>query len=297
MKKGLLIGFTKWQSTKAYPIFEKFFKQHNVELDFLKIDEYAMCIGNGKVNLDLSQYDFCIQLVKDQYISSLFEAMNKPCFNKYSSMAMSDDKFLTYVKLFSHNIQLPKTLSGNTDFDGLQIEDYQRSELFVDRVIKELEFPFVAKPTFGYGGRGVKSIKNRYDLEQLLKEQGQKAYIFQEFVYDNVGNNIRVVVVGGKAIYSVLRKDTVNLKNNTVGRDYEEKFVATKEQITIAEKVSQILDLDYCAIDFFDTVDKRPLVCEVNANPGGIEDYEKITGVNQAEKLVEFIVKKLYGNL
>ena len=63
MKKGLLIGFTKWQSTKAYPIFEKFFKQHNVELDFLKIDEYAMCIGNGKVNLDLSQYDFCIQLV------------------------------------------------------------------------------------------------------------------------------------------------------------------------------------------------------------------------------------------
>lgn len=292
--KGLLIGFTQWQITKAYPMFKEFFKKHDIQLDFQKIDEYVMCVSNGNVNLDITQYDFLIQLVKDQYMSSLFEMMDKPCFNKYSSMAMSDDKFLTYVKLFSHNISLPRTLSGNTDFDGLQINGYNRSELFVDRIEKELKYPFVAKPTFGYGGRGVKTIRNRNELEQLLKEQGQNAYMFQEFVYDNVGNNIRLVVVGGKVIYSVLRKDTVNLKDNTIGKDDEDKFVATKEQVEIAEKIAKILDLDYCAIDFFDTIDKRPLVCEVNANPGGIEDYEKITGVNQAEELVKFIVNKIY---
>ena len=98
--------------------------------------------------------------------------------------------------------------------------------------------------------------------------------------------------------------DTIVYPENSVTKDDDEQLIlmirmvdSRNKQITIAEKVSQILDLDYCAIDFFDTVDKRPLVCEVNANPGGIEDYEKITGVNQAEKLVEFIVKKLYGNL
>ena len=209
-------------------------------------------------------------------------------------MVMSDDKFLTYVKLFSYDIPLPKTLSGNTDFDGLKIDDFNRSKVFIDKIENELDYPFVAKPTFGYGGRGVKTIHNRLELEALLKEQGQNAYIFQEFIYDNVGNNIRVVVVGGKAIYSVLRKDTVNLKDNCVGKDDEEKFSASKEQITIAEKIANILKLDYCAIDFFDTLDKRPLVCEVNANPGGIEEYEKITGVNQAEELVKFIVNKIY---
>lgn len=209
-------------------------------------------------------------------------------------MAMSDDKFLTYVKLFSHNIPLPKTLSGNTDFDGLIIDNYNRSTSFVDKIENELKYPFVAKPTFGYGGRGVKTVNNRKELEDLLLEQGQKPYIFQEFIYDNVGNNIRVVVVGGKAIYSVLRKDTVNLKDNMIGKDDEEKFSATDEQIKIAEKIAKILSFDYCAIDFFDTLDKRPLVCEVNANPGGILDYEKITGVNQAKELVDFITNKIY---
>ncbi len=119
----------------------------------------------------------------------------------------------------------------------------------------------------------MKFHKNRNELEQLLQEQCQNAYIFQEFVYDNVGNNIRLVVVGGKVIYSVLRKDTVNLKDNMVGKDDEDIFVATKEQVEIAEKIAKILDLDYCAIDFFDTIDNKPLVCEVNANPGGIDIF------------------------
>ncbi len=212
------------------------------------------------------------------------------------SMSLSDDKFLTYVKLFAHNIPLPKTLSGNTDFDGLIIDDFQRSTSFINKIEKELEYPFIAKPTFGYGGRCVKAINNIEELESHIKKQGQTAYIIQEFIPDNVGNNIRLVVVGGKVIYSVLRKDTINLQTNIAGKDDEEKFIATIQQIEIAEKIAKILNLDYCAVDFFDTIDKRPLVCEVNANPGGIEPYEKITGVNQAQKLVEFIVQEVYKN-
>ena len=243
-KKGLLVGFTKWQTTVAYPMFKRFFSEYGIDLDFQRLDEYVLSIERNKINLDLKQYDFYIQLVKDQYLSSIFESLNIPCFNKYSSMASSDDKFLTYVKLYLHDIPLPKTLSGNTDFDGLQIADYNRSDLFIEKVEKELNYPFVAKPTFGYGGRGVKTLKNREELKQLLVSQGQNAYIFQEFIYDNVGNNIRVLVVGGKAIYSLLRKDTVNLKDNTVGKDDEEKFTASAEQIGIAEKIAKILDLD-----------------------------------------------------
>ena len=293
--RGLLVGFTTWQTTVAYPLFKKFFNEYNIELDFQKIDEYTLCVQNNAINLDFNQYDFCIQLVKDQYISSIFEQLDKPCFNKYNSMVKSDDKFLTYIKLYSHNIPMPKTVSGNTDFDGLVINNYNRSALFVDNIENKLNYPFVAKPTFGYGGRGVRIIHDRNELEKLLQEQGQTAYIFQEFVSDNVGNNIRVVVVGGKVIYSVLRKDTINTNYSCISSETEEKFYATKEQIKIAQDIAQILSLDYCAIDFFDTIDKRPLVCEVNANPGGILDYEKITGVNQAKELVKFIIKKVYN--
>ena len=118
-KKGLLVGFTKWQTTVAYPMFKRFFSEYGIDLDFQRLDEYVLSVERNKINLDLKQYDFYIQLVKDQYLSSIFESLNIPCFNKYSSMASSDDKFLTYVKLYLHDIPLPKTLSGNTDFDGL----------------------------------------------------------------------------------------------------------------------------------------------------------------------------------
>ena len=182
--KGLLIGFTKWQTETAYPIFKNFFSEYGIKLDFQKIDKYVLAVANKNLNLDFSQYDFCIQLVKDQYISTVFEGLKRPCFNKYNAMAMSDDKFLTYIKLFSHNIPLPKTLSGNTDFDGLIIDNYNRSSDFVDKIESELKYPFVAKPTFGYGGRGVKTISNRKELELLLLNQGQTPYIFQEFIYN-----------------------------------------------------------------------------------------------------------------
>ena len=54
-------------------------------------------------------------LLNRLYLSSIFEKLGKPCFNSYNSMVQSDDKFLTYAKLFGYDIPLPKTLSGNTD--------------------------------------------------------------------------------------------------------------------------------------------------------------------------------------
>ena len=33
-RKGLLVGFTKWQTTVAYPMFKKFFNEYNIDLVF-----------------------------------------------------------------------------------------------------------------------------------------------------------------------------------------------------------------------------------------------------------------------
>ena len=43
-KRGLLVGFTKWQTYNAYPMFKEFFSEYNVELDFQKIDEYVISV-------------------------------------------------------------------------------------------------------------------------------------------------------------------------------------------------------------------------------------------------------------
>lgn len=56
--KGLLVGFTKWQTTKAYPMFKSFFSKYNIELEFQKIDDYVLCVDNNKINLNLNSIWF-----------------------------------------------------------------------------------------------------------------------------------------------------------------------------------------------------------------------------------------------
>lgn len=292
--KGLLIGFTNKQLNVIYKIYADFFNKCGIKLEVLKIDEYVLCVENGKTNIDVSGYDFCIQLVKDQYISSLFEKKGKLCFNGYSQMCSSDDKFLTFVKLSENGIPLPKTLSGNTDFDGLKLPDYKRSQQFRDKVEIYLGYPFVAKPTFGYGGKGVAIVKNRKQFDELLDSVGQEPYLFQEFIPDNPGSDIRVMVVGGKVIFTIMRKNPNSFISNVSTGGTAVKYEATKEQKKIATKVAKILGLTHCGVDFFNTLDGRPLVCEVNANAGGIEINETLTGVNQAQKYVEYIINQVY---
>ena len=293
-RRALLIGFTNWQTNTAFKIYQEYFKKAKVDLSLLKIDEYALCIENGRPSIDVEDYDFCIELVKDQYISTLFAKHNKPCFNGYQNMCFSDDKFLTYVKLAENNIPLPKTISGNTDFDGLKIPDYTRSENFKNRVEEALNYPFVAKPTFGYGGRGVCIIHNRKEFDKFIKEIGQEPYLYQEYIADNPGSDIRCVVVGYKVVFSLMRRNPNDFRSNVTSGGGKEVFDATVKQKRVAEKVAKLLGLSCCAVDFFNTEDKRPLLCEVNANPGGIETSEQITGINQAEKYVNFIINQVY---
>ena len=33
-RRGLLVGFTKWQTTVAYPMIKKFFNENNIDLVF-----------------------------------------------------------------------------------------------------------------------------------------------------------------------------------------------------------------------------------------------------------------------
>jgi len=93
-----------------------------------------------------------------------------------------------------------------------------------------------------------------------------------------------------------MRKNPNSFISNVSSGGNAVQYQASKEQKQIAEKVAKILGLTHCAVDFFNTIDDRALLCEVNANAGGIEINEKLTGINQAAKFVECIIKKVYKN-
>ena len=70
-KKGLILiypGFQNEAKQYQYNRLIEEFNQKGISIDKLKVDEQYTSVIGGKLNIDVKQYDFCIQLVKDKYI-------------------------------------------------------------------------------------------------------------------------------------------------------------------------------------------------------------------------------------
>ena len=292
MKKALFVCGTDYQINVYYPIIKKSCKQKNITLDLFVLYDYSIFIQNKILNINVSEYDFCIMLVKDQYISKLFQMANKPCFNTYESMCNTDDKFMTHLILSQHNIKMPKTISGNTEFRYLQ-GDFERSEQFKNYLESTLGYPIIAKPTDSYGGKGIIFIQNRQELDKAISKIAKKPYIYQEYINENPGTDIRCVVVGDEVIFSILRENKNAVASNLTQGGIAKKIEIDDEYKSTAIRIAKILGLVYCSIDFFN-VKGSPIFCEANANPGSIEKNIELTGINQAEKFIEYIYNKLY---
>ena len=100
--KGLVLIYTGYQNdAKKYQynrIIEEFAKR-NIEIDLLKVDDIIFEIENNKANIQIDQYDFCIQLVKDKYIDALLNKKGIQSFNCYESINNCDDKMIAFTLL------------------------------------------------------------------------------------------------------------------------------------------------------------------------------------------------------
>ena len=69
---------------------------------------------NGKPNIDIDKYNFCVQLVKDQYISTLFEKKGKSFDELLDDLIkqtlINKEKSNEYISAFDSNILEKNTL-------------------------------------------------------------------------------------------------------------------------------------------------------------------------------------------
>ncbi len=283
-RRGIFVGLTEWQKGRGFEIFKNYFSEYNVELDLIKLDEAILSLGDNDISIDVDKYDFCVMLSRDQHIASLFE--NKRCFNNYKSMCFCDDKFLSYIKLSQYGVPMPKTiLIKPYVLENNQILDDKKSE--IEDILK---YPFIAKPNCSYGGKGVELINNRDELNSFFDKIGKEEYILQEFIADNVGTDLRCVVIGEEVVFSYKRVNFGNVVSNISQGGVVEQVEVGLQHKEMALKVAKILGLDYCSVDFFNKSDV--LLCEVNANP----IYRKFKGDDQYKKYVYYIVNQIYSN-
>lgn len=295
-KKGLILIYPGYQNeAKQYQygrIIEEFTRL-GILIDKLKVDEVIFEIQNSKANLDVNNYDFCIQLVKDKYINKILEKDNIRCFNTYTAIENCDDKMMTYTILENNNIKMPSTISGIMNTGIEKIDNFASSKQLKDYVEKNLGYPFIVKKSNSKGGRDIYRINNRNELEDICNKLNGSQYLFQQFIADNSGKDIRVPVIGGNVVGSFMRINENDFRSNITLGGTAIPYEISNDYKEVAEKVAKILNLDYCSVDFFVSNDKEPLICEVNPDPA-LKSIEKLLDKNVAKIFAEHIVDNVY---
>lgn len=255
-----------------------------VYCDIKNNDFFGAKIEGGNLKNAATGYDFCIYLDKDKYLSYALEKCGVRLFNRHEAIQLCDDKALTFLYLAGKGIPMPKTLPGLLCYDP-------SAEILKDTcevLEKELGFPMVAKQCYGSLGKFVYKIDNRAELQKKCGELKCTPHLFQKFIAESAGRDIRVIVIGGKAVAAMERTSQTDFRSNIeLGGKGTPKEIDEKLK-TLCEKSANLLGLDYCGIDILYGKEGY-MLCEVNSNAffGGME---RVTGINVARLYADHIL-------
>ncbi len=289
--KGIIVvnayAQTKSELNQAYRLQYEL-QRLCAQVEIVHTDKIAVIINKGNLKNYFEQIDFCIYLDKDKHILKAIDKLNVKLFNNAKGIEICDDKLLTHLTLAGNNILMPKTIGGVLCY--YPNVNYKQSIL--DSIEKELNYPIIIKECFGSCGKGVYLANSREQLEKIAENVKLKPHLFQQFIKESQGTDIRVILVGKKCVGAMCRENKEDFRSNIeiggVGKIVELK----KNYIEMCEKVANILDLDYCGIDLLIDKNDNPLVCEVNSN-AFFGMFEKITKINVAKLYADYIIDKV----
>lgn len=261
----------------------------------VQIDDQAFLRVGVKDNGLYSEFkncDFVIYLDKDKYLSQILQDTGVKTFNNHQAIRVCDDKGETYLALAGKGLNLPKTKFAPLCYlNQCDILDY-----FVNDLEKEFSYPIIVKSSYGSCGNGVFKADDKNSLISIMQTVKTQPHMYQEYLGKEVGKDVRVIVIGGKAIAAMRRINKNDFRSNVALGGYGEKLNLDDKQnqsiVSTAEKCAKVLGLDYCGVDLLKGNDGNPVVCEVNSN-AFFEGIEQFTKVNVAKAYAEYVVKTL----
>ena len=166
----------------------------------------------------------------------------------------------------------------------------------IDLVEKNIKYPMIVKTLSGSYGSGVFMVDDKKQFRQMMKmaELTNARYniIIQECIEDSLGKDLRVLVVNGKVVGCMMRQSVDGDFRANITRGGEAIPYQIDEDIEwISGESARLLDLDIAGVDLLFNGDSYT-ICEVNSAPG-FEGMEKYTKQNIAEKMVDYIIKKV----
>ena len=282
--RGWLIVNSFMNTDKFLSLYEMLstaFKKHNVTLDIKKASDISLEVGAIIDN----KPDFAIFWDKDVYLAERLEKSGVRLFNSKRAVLLCDNKILMYQALKESGVKIPRTFIAPKTFEGLNYSN--RS--FLKEVIDEIGFPIVVKEAYGSFGEQVYLADDEESLNKIIDSIGYKDFLLQEYIASSKGKDVRINVVGDKAIVSMLRENNNDFRSNISSGGRGSIYEPNKEFIDLALKATKALGLDFGGVDVMFDKD-GPILCEVNSNPQFASTL-KATGINLADYIADYIIK------
>lgn len=233
-------------------------------------------VSNLDVLLGNINADFALFWDKDIKCAKMLENKGIKVFNSADSIAVCDDKALTYLAL-DGVVPQPYTIISPLSFFDVDLTD------FVAKAVERVGAPFVLKECKGSFGEQVWLCDS---VDDAMEHITSKPFIIQKYI--SCGNrDIRLEVVGGEVVAGMQRHNPNDFRSNITNGGTATPYNPSDSEINLALKACDALGLDFGGVDII-----GDMVCEVNSNAHIINIMEA-TGINVAEKMFNYIVKGL----
>ena len=249
-------------------------KNRDITLDLIGVRD-TLCVERTLYNAGrkLQQRDFVINRYKWGKMLKELNRLGTLSYNELSAFEIYVNKFEQRKRLSSDAFRKPKYLLGHTSTP-------------YEQLVPHLGSSIVAKGLENSMGREIFLIEKPQDMAQLTA-YGSREWLFEEFIAESYGRDLRVYSVRGQAIAAMIRRSQNDFRANvalgarTIPYDIDEKLCR------IATDIYAQTGLDFVGIDLLFGEDALYL-CEINVMPG-LMGIERATGVNVAGAVMETI--------
>jgi RimK family alpha-L-glutamate ligase len=208
------------------------------------------------------------------------EKRGVPVMNSPRAIERSVDKFYTSALLQEAGLPTPDTLVCES------VDDAMAAALAMQDV--------VVKPIFGSMGQGMMRVSNPDIAYRVFRTLEQlRAVFYVQRAVDHGGRDIRVFVVGGRAIGAIERRAPHHDWRTNVARGGSPRLVELPHDWErLAVRASEAVGADYAGVDLLPSRDGEVFVIEVNGIPG----WRALQGVapfDVADAIVECLERRV----
>ncbi len=228
-----------------------------------------------------------ISYARGLYALKTLNAWGIPTINSAAVAEACGDKIATANALAAHNVPQPATVVAFTPESAIE-------------AIETMGYPVVLKPVVGSWGRLLAKINDRDAAEAILEHKAvlgsyqHSIFYFQEFI-EKPGRDIRVLMVGDKALAAIYRKSPHWITNTARGGEGEICPI-TPDLEEICVNATHAVGGGVLAVDIIEHPEKGFLVNEIN-HTLEFHTAQPTSGVDIAGEIVEYLIDVALGRI